>query len=83
MLKYNHKENYIFQSLRNIFYRFVYRSSSKLVGLKVKNIGVDSVAMKKGKIYDVISFEDNWYRIMTEIHEDYLFPPELFEIVEE
>ena len=24
-----------------------------------------------------------WYRIMTELDDDYIFPPELFEIVEE
>lgn len=27
--------------------------------------------------------EKGWYRIMTELDEDYLFPPELFEIIEE
>lgn len=36
----------------------------------------------EGKVYDVISVEQGWYRIMTELGEDYLFPPELFEIVE-
>ncbi len=50
--------------------------------MKVRYIGVDMVAMVYGKIYDVISIEKGWYRIMTEIHEDYLFPPELFEITE-
>lgn len=49
--------------------------------LKVKYIGKDMVAMKHGKIYDVISIEKGWYRIMTEIGEDYLFPPEAFDIV--
>lgn len=51
--------------------------------MKVKYIGKDLVAMTKGKIYDVISIEKDWYRIMTEIDEDYLFPPESFEIIEE
>ena len=50
---------------------------------KVKYIGKDLVAMKHGKIYKVISIEKGWYRIMTEIDEDYLFPPEVFEIIEE
>ena len=50
--------------------------------MKVKYIGEDLVAMEKGKIYDVISVEKGYYRIMTEIHESYLFPPKLFEIVE-
>ena len=35
-----------------------------------------------GKVYKVISVERGWYRIMTELDEDYLFPPESFEIVE-
>ena len=53
---------------------------------KVKYIGeLKTVveALVKNKIYDVISVEDGWYRIMTELDEDYLFPPHLFEIVEE
>lgn len=37
----------------------------------------------KGKIYEVISVEKGWYRILCENGEDYLFPPHLFEIVEE
>lgn len=50
---------------------------------KVRYIGTDLVAIEHGKVYDVISIEKDWYRIMTEIGEDYLFPPEAFEIVEE
>lgn len=37
----------------------------------------------KGKAYEVISIENGWYRIICEMGEDYLFPPEWFEIVEE
>ena len=41
----------------------------------------------KGKIYDVISIEPfingDWYRIIDESEEDYLYPPSLFDIVEE
>ena len=51
--------------------------------LKVKYIGKDLVAMTNGKVYEVISVEKGWYRIMSEIGEDYLFPPEAFEIVEQ
>ena len=36
-----------------------------------------------GKIYNVLSVEKGWYRIVDESDEDYLYPPELFEIVEE
>lgn len=35
-----------------------------------------------GKIYKVLSVEKGWYRIVDESDEDYLYPPELFEIVE-
>ncbi|MDE6034650.1 MAG: hypothetical protein K2G36_01900 [Ruminococcus sp.] len=49
--------------------------------MKVKYIGKDLVAIRYGKIYEVISIEKGWYRIMTEIDEDYLFPPECFEII--
>lgn len=55
----------------------------RVVGLKVKYIGEDLVAMRVGKIYDVISIEKGWYRIMTELGETYLFPPHLFEVVED
>lgn len=51
--------------------------------MKVKYIGEDLVAIKKDKIYTVIAIEENWYRINTELDEDYLFPPELFEIIED
>ena len=51
--------------------------------MKVRYIAKDLVAIKKNKIYEVISIEKGWYRILTEIDEDYLFPPEAFEIVEE
>lgn len=51
--------------------------------MKVKFIGnVDTVALEKNKEYEVISIEKGWYRIMTEIGEDYLFPPEAFEEIE-
>ena len=50
---------------------------------KVKYLGgLNTVALDNGKIYDIISIEKGWYRIMTELDEDYLFPPDLFEIVE-
>lgn len=48
--------------------------------MKVKYIGdLISPALEKGKEYDVLSIEKGWYRIMTELDEDYLFPPEWFE----
>lgn len=50
--------------------------------MKIKYIGKDNEALINNKIYDVISIEKGWYRIMTELDEDYLFPPKAFEIVE-
>ena len=51
--------------------------------MKVRYLGkIDNLDLEKGKIYDVLSIEKGWYRIMTELHEDYLFPPELFEIID-
>ena len=52
---------------------------------KVKYIGGMTYGVPpfyEGKIYEVISVEKGWYRIVTESGEDYLFPPRIFEIVE-
>lgn len=50
--------------------------------MKVRYIGkADLVALDRNKEYTVQSVEKGWYRITTEIDEDYLFPPELFEII--
>lgn len=43
----------------------------------------ETLALVKDKVYDVISIEKGWYRIMSELDEDYLFPPEAFEVVNE
>ena len=52
--------------------------------MRVKYIGKhDTPAIDKGKISDVISIEKCWYRIMTELDEDYLFPHEEFQVIEE
>ena len=36
-----------------------------------------------GKVYEVLSVERGWYRIIDESEEDYLYPPENFEVVAE
>ncbi len=53
--------------------------------MKVKYTGTLylGTAFDAGKVYEVLSVEKGWYRIMTELDEDYLFPPECFEIVED
>lgn len=48
-------------------------------GNSMRYIGEDSMDFKHGDVYRVLSVEKGWYRIMTECGEDYLFPPELFE----
>ena len=34
-----------------------------------------------GKVYEVLSIENGWYRIIDESGEDYLYPPENFDVV--
>lgn len=52
--------------------------------MKVKWIGkTTSFMMTHGKIYEVISIEKDWYRVIDDTGEDYLYPPEKFEIIEE
>lgn len=51
--------------------------------MKVRFIGKDDpIGLRNNKVYDVMSVERTWYRIIDETKEDYLFPPHLFEIVE-
>lgn len=52
--------------------------------MKVKYIGETSpLSLTYGEIYDVISVEKEWYRIVDNSEEDYLYPPDEFEILEE
>ncbi len=51
--------------------------------MTVKYIGPDYVALPTGTIHEVLSIEKGWYRIMTELDESYLFPPHVFEVVDE
>ena len=63
----------------------LFRTTIKAKGdfIKVKFIGeTDPVYLINGKIYDVISIEKDWYRIIDEEGEDYLYPPDLFEVID-
>ena len=40
-----------------------------------------SLCLTKGRIYNVLSVEKGWYRIVDDSGEDYLYPPENFELV--
>ena len=50
--------------------------------MKIKYIGERDVDIIPDKVYEVMSVERDWYRIVDESDEDYLYPPELFEIVD-
>lgn len=53
--------------------------------MKVKYHGAGySVSLLHGKIYDVIEIDPvcGWYRIIDETEDDYLFPPNLFDVIE-
>ena len=48
--------------------------------MKIKYIGkTNSFILTEGKIYEVVSVERGWYRIIDDSGEDYLYPPEYFE----
>lgn len=49
--------------------------------MKVKFKGKSTVSLTKDKIYEVLSVEETWYRIVDDTGEDYLFSPELFETI--
>lgn len=41
-----------------------------------------SLCLTNKKAYEVQSIEKGWYRLVDDSGEDYLYPPEQFEIVE-
>jgi hypothetical protein len=52
--------------------------------VKVKFTGEDDpLSLRNGKIYDARILKKNWYGIVDETGEEYAFPPEQFEIIEE
>lgn len=52
--------------------------------MKIKYIGETvPLELTNGKIYDVIAVENGWYRIYDDTGEDYLYPPDVFEPVEQ
>jgi hypothetical protein len=40
----------------------------------------DPLELLNGKIYKVLSVEQGWYRLLDATGEDYLYPPQVFEI---
>lgn len=52
--------------------------------MKVRWLGkTTSLGLTNGEVYDVISIEKGWYRIVDNSEDDYLYPSTKFEIVEE
>ena len=50
--------------------------------MKVRYKGETDVSLTANKMYEVLSIEDGLYRIVDDTEEDYLYPPEQFEIIE-
>lgn len=52
--------------------------------MKVKWLGkTHFLGLVHNKIYEVLSVEKDWYRIVDESGEDYLYPPDKFVIIDE
>ena len=52
--------------------------------LKVRFIGEDNpLALRYGKTYEARILQKGWYGIVDETNEEYAYPPECFEIIEE
>ena len=50
--------------------------------MRVRWLGeTEFLCLTHGKIYEVLSIEKEWYRIVDESGEDYLYPPDDFEII--
>ena len=50
--------------------------------MRAKYLGkTEFLVLTNGKVYEVLSVERDWYRIVDDSGEDYLYPPELFELV--
>jgi len=50
--------------------------------IKVKYLGeTEFLVLTHGKEYEVLSVERGWYRVVDDSGDDYLYPPDAFEIV--
>lgn len=51
--------------------------------MKVKWKGkTEYLTLTAGQEYEVLSIERDWYRIIDDSGEDYLYPPYMFDIIE-
>lgn len=52
--------------------------------VKVKYIGDnDPLSLLNGKTYEARVLKKGWFGVVDETNEEYAYPPELFEIIEE
>lgn len=52
--------------------------------MKVKYLGkTDFLVLTHGKIYEVLSVERGYYRIIDDSEESYLYPPRYFEVIKD
>ena len=52
--------------------------------MRIKYIGKTSpLVLTNGKVYNVLSIEKRWLRVVDDSGEDYLYAPELFEVVQD
>lgn len=51
--------------------------------MKVKYIGFDCTDLTNGNVYECLGQELDCYRIIDESGEDYLYPTDEFEVVDE
>lgn len=51
--------------------------------MKVRYLGkTEFLVLTHNKVYDVLAIEKGWYRIKDDSGDDYIYPPNYFEIVE-
>jgi hypothetical protein len=52
-------------------------------GAFIQTFGSGSmISLTLGKVYEVIGIEHGWYRILDDTDEDYLYPSEMFRLVD-
>lgn len=50
--------------------------------MRVRYLGeTSSLELTHDKVYEVISIEKGWYRLVDDSGEDYLYPPDEFEVL--
>ena len=57
--------------------------SETAIGLRVEASDGEMVSLTRGKLYDVLEQDDEFYRIVDDTGEDYLYPKSMFERVAE